>query len=108
MKDKDNKIISTILTENNKQEEIKDRYITCDPARLGEDTTRIFVWIGLTIVKAVTLSKSRTNETADIIKELQKEYQISNKNIIIDSDGVGGGVADLIPQCIEFNNNGKQ
>ncbi len=105
--DKGSKLIGTILSENDKQEEIKDKYITCDPARLGEDTTRIFVWIGLTIVKAITQSKSRTNEIADIIKQLQKEYQIPNKNVIIDSDGVGGGVSDLIPQCTEFNNNAK-
>lgn len=107
IKDKDNKTIGSILITDSKQEEIKDKYITCDPARLGKDTTVIFVWIGLVMVKKVILEKSRTNETADIIKQLQKEYQIPNKNIIIDSDGVGGGVADLIPQSIEFNNNGK-
>ncbi len=105
--DKGNQLIGSTLTENNKQAEIKDKYITCDPARLGKDTTVIFVWIGLIIVKSFIIEKNRTNETADLIKQLQKEYQIPNRNVIIDCDGVGGGVADHIPQSTEFNNNGK-
>jgi hypothetical protein len=85
----------------------KDKYISVDPARLGKDKTVIMIWTGFIIVDIVTLSKSRTNETSEVIKNLQKKYNIPSKNIIIDTDGVGGGVADNIVNSLEFNNNGK-
>jgi phage terminase large subunit len=83
------------------------KYITVDPARLGEDKTLIMVWSGLQVIQTRELSKLRTNEVGDVIRELQAKYNVKVSNIAIDSDGVGGGVSDQFKGCIEIINNSK-
>ena len=83
------------------------KYITVDPARLGKDKTVIMVWSGLQVIQTIELSKQRTNEVGEKIKELQSKYNVKVSNIGIDSDGVGGGVSDQFKGCIEIINNSK-
>lgn len=80
-------------------------YISADVARYGSDRIVILVWSGLRVVKVVIRSKQSTVETADLIKALAKEYKIPNHRIVIDDDGIGGGVVDQIPNCKAFINN---
>lgn len=84
---------------------IKEKYITCDPARLGKDKTIIWVWHGLNAYKKITLEKKTTDYVANIIKELESIENIPRTNVIIDSDGVGGGVVDQLKGCYAFINN---
>lgn len=83
---------------------LKDKFITIDVARLGNDNTVIMVWNGLLIKEIKTLSKHTTDETASIVKSLQALYNIPVSNIIVDADGVGGGLVDQLKGCISFNN----
>lgn len=83
------------------------KYITCDPARLGKDKTVIMVWSGLNVIQIKELSKQRTNEVGDVIRELMTKYNVKVSNIAIDSDGVGGGVSDQFKGCTEIINNSK-
>lgn len=82
------------------------RHLTADIARLGEDKTRIGVWDGLVLIKRVTLSKARVNEVAEAIRLLCNEYQIPMSQCIVDADGVGAGVADIL-KCVEMYNASK-
>lgn len=100
-KDDKGNIISTKLSDNT---EIKQKYITCDPARLGKDKTVIWVWLGLNAYKKITLEQKTTDYVAYIIKELETKENVPRTNVIIDSDGVGGGVCDQLKGCIEFKN----
>lgn len=83
---------------------LSEKYITVDVARLGKDSTMILVWYGLSVIKYKKYIKQTTDVTASIIKELQREYNIPMSNVIIDSDGVGGGLCDQLKGCIEFVN----
>ena len=83
-----------------------DKYITCDVARFGSDRTVIMVWQGLHIQYVRTLLKSAINEVVEEIKKLQQENGVNLRNIIVDEDGVGGGVKDYL-RCQGFVNNAK-
>ena len=83
-----------------------DKYITCDVARFGSDKTVIMLWQGLHIRYIRTLLKSAVNEVVDEIKKLQQENGVNLRNIIVDEDGVGGGVKDYL-RCQGFSNNAR-
>ena len=46
-------------------------------------------------------------DTAKLIENLAKEYRVPRSNIIIDDDGVGGGVTDILHGAKGFVNNAK-
>ena len=79
-------------------------YISCDVARFGNDNTVIGVWSGYR-VKLHQYNGKSVVEVADIIKRFQQEHQVPTSNIVVDSDGVGGGVADILRGCRNFVNN---
>ena len=83
------------------------RFISCDVARMGKDKTVIRVWNGLRSIYKEKISISRTTEVADRIKELQRKFIVSNSCTIVDEDGVGGGVVDIL-RCKGFVGNSKQ
>ena len=95
-----------ILNMFNQQGIEGDKYISCDVARFGADKTVIMVWEGLHLRKIQTLLKSSVNEVVEAVKVLQQEYQVNLRNIIVDEDGVGGGVKDYL-RCQGFVNNAR-
>ena len=83
-----------------------DKYISCDVARFGSDRTVIMLWQGLHLRIVRTLLKSSVNEVVEAVRQLQQEFQVNLHNIIVDEDGVGGGVKDYL-RCQGFVNNSK-
>lgn len=83
-----------VKAENNK-------YITCDVARYGRDKTVICVWYGWKVVKIAEYPKTSITQVAALIKEEQVKYGIATRNVIVDEDGVGGGVVDIL-KCVGF------
>lgn len=83
-----------------------DKYITCDVARFGDDKSVIMLWNGLQVELIKTFDKNTITELAEYIKELQVKHRVDLKNIIADSDGVGGGLADIL-RCVNFINNAR-
>ena len=83
------------------------RYITCDVARMGNDKTVIRVWSGLRSIYKVKTAKTRTTDTTDLIRSIQRQFNVNNANTIVDEDGVGGGVVDQL-RCKGFIGNSKQ
>lgn len=73
-----------------------DYYITADIARFGSDKTIIMVWRGFVCLKIITLFKQAVTAVAAEIELLKKYYMIPTSNIIVDEDGVGGGVVDIL------------
>jgi phage terminase large subunit len=80
-------------------------YITVDIARKGQDTTVIGVWSGRG-VKLYQYSKLLTTEITKKVKQFQEKYLVSTSNIMVDEDGVGGGVMDQL-MCRGFVNNSR-
>jgi phage terminase large subunit len=71
-------------------------YISADIARMGKDKTVIRVWSGWRCVRRVELEKKTVVEVAERIRELATEYQVGMSRVIVDEDGVGGGVKDIL------------
>jgi phage terminase large subunit len=85
----------------------KNYYISCDVARKGKDNAIILVWNDYSIIETHQLSISLINDIVTLIKDISNKYKIPNRNIVIDGDGVGGGVVDYIRGCIDFVNNSR-
>ena len=89
----------------NQVPEVYDRYITADIARYGQDKTVIYVWKGFQIVEMYSYEKQSLMVTAEIIRDLSVKEHIPYSHIIIDEDGVGGGVIDFLVGVKGFVNN---
>ena len=83
------------------------KYLSCDIARFGGDKTVIVVWEGLRIIAIHTMAKNKIPEAADKISDIRRQHQIPRSNIVIDDDGVGGGVVDMLPGSVPFIANKK-
>ena len=81
---------NTIVKDNNK-------YMIVDVARFGEDTTVFSFWDGLELYKIEQRAKQDTAETRQKIKDYAVEHKIPYSCIMVDEDGVGGGVVDGVP-----------
>jgi len=85
--------------------ETGQKYLTADIARFGRDKTVIGIWDGYRLIEILTLDKNKVTEAADLIKKLCHKNQIPISNVVIDDDGVGGGVTDILTGCNGFVNN---
>ena len=82
------------------------KYISVDVARFGSDRSVACVWVGLTVVEILVYTKLSTVELSSEIRNLIAKYGIHPGQVIVDSDGVGGGVADQL-RGTNFVNNSK-
>ena len=82
------------------------KYITADIARYGKDKTVIIYWNGLRAEQFKVLDSNSVTEAAEHIRTMQRTYGVLLGNIIVDDDGVGGGVKDIL-RCKGFVNNSK-
>jgi len=71
------------------------RFMTIDAARFGNDFTTIFIWYGWKVVKLLILTKNDAQEAVNVIEEERKRYNIVKGKVIVDQDGVGGGIVKL-------------
>lgn len=84
-------------------ENIDDKmYITVDVGDLGNDKTVISLWKGWNCIRLYKLEKKETTEVVDEINRIRRDYKVSIGNIIIDSVGVGAGVASLLKGCVRY------
>lgn len=83
-----------------------DKFITADIARMGDDRTVIVVWNNLHAEKFVVLKHKPINEVVDTINDLIKNQSVRLSNVLVDEDGIGGGVVDFI-RCKGFLNGSK-
>jgi len=91
----------------NKSNNPEDYYISVDVARKGKDKAVVMVWYKYNIISIHTRGISLMNELKDLIESLKNKYRINNRNIIIDEDGIGGGLVDFIQHSNGFINNSK-
>lgn len=96
--DKDSLITNDALTDlfSNTVVDNGQKYMTVDVARLGKDSTVVSIWEGLTCILIKKYQKQTIQQTVQTIKGLAIDYKIPYSNIIVDEDGVGGGVVDYL------------
>lgn len=95
-----NSVFKTVPNPNDK------RYISVDVGRFGDDRSVAVVWNGLVVVEIIVYRKLSTVELSNEIKDLIAKWKVHPSQVIVDSDGVGGGVADQI-RGINFVNNSR-
>ena len=102
----DNESIKTLFS--NTEVDRDEVYITADIARMGADATVIMVWYGLYVIDIISLPTSTIRETVQAIKKLQVKYNVEHHRVVVDEDGVGGGVKDYLnDSVIGFINNSR-
>jgi phage terminase large subunit len=82
-----------------------DKYITVDVARFGEDKSILMLWDGLKIAKVEKYAKISIDVLAEHIKLMAVDNKVPFSRILIDEDGVGGGVVDILRGVKGFLNN---
>lgn len=83
-----------------------NKYITADIARFGRDKTVIGVWNGFRLEHIESIDKNKITEASERIQYLARAHSVSMSNVIVDEDGVGGGVVDMLG-CNGFVNNSR-
>lgn len=84
----------------------KGTHITVDVARFGKDKTTIFVWDGLQVIHIHEIAKSSLVELQDKVEKLRATYKAPLNKVLVDEDGVGGGLVDF-GRYKGFVNNSK-
>lgn len=93
------------LSESNQREE-GTKYLICDVARTV-DRIVIGYFVGLQLKKVFIYQNKKIPETAQELIDLAQMFGVSNSNILVDADGMGVGVFDLIPNAKGFHNGGS-
>lgn len=79
-----------------------EQYLVCDVARLGGDKIVLSYWRGWKLWKVEHTAYQRIPETVNMIRNAADSHGIPWENVLIDEDGVGGGVVDYLPGSIGF------
>jgi len=64
------------------------------------------LWSGLRCEDVTTLKQSSITNTAKAINDIAKSHNVPRSKIVVDEDGVGGGLVDIL-KCKGFVNNSK-
>lgn len=84
-----------------------DRYIIGDVSRQGRDRMVLGYWEGMVCKRVIEIPfeiRKDTTKSGDFILNLATEHNVRKNRILLDEDGVGGGVVDYCG-CKGFVNN---
>ena len=81
------------------------RYFSADIARYGSDRIIYGCWQGYDLYKIIVKRKQGIDQTITDIRTILQHERIPYSHSIIDEDGVGGGVVDLLRGVKGFVNN---
>lgn len=84
-----------------------DKYLIVDAARLGGDYIVAGYFEGLDLKRVYYWKKARTNVSAEKIIGFRDKHRIPASHVLIDEDGIGGGIIDQVPGSKGFLNGGK-
>jgi len=84
----------------------KQKYLTIDVARFGADKSVIILWEDLHIKFIWMFSKFSLKQFRLKIEKIAQEENVKQRNILIDEDGIGGGLKDEMGhKVMGFMNN---
>lgn len=80
--------------------------IVADIARYGSDRALITIWDELILIDYLVFNISSMVEIQSAISAFKIRYSVQSSDILVDEDGIGGGVVDNL-RCKGFVNNGR-
>jgi len=83
------------------------KFMSVDVARFGRDQSVVCVWNGFRCEQIFTWDKNTLTELADNVQRIANDNMVSRSNIIVDSDGVGGAIPDILKGVKSFINNSR-
>ncbi len=86
-------------------EDSNQKYLICDAARYGGDKIVYNLWKGMECYKQVVKSKQGIDQTSADIRTIAEREQIPYSHILVDEDGVGGGIVDTVRGIKGFTAN---
>jgi hypothetical protein len=84
------------LFTNTLTDDSKDKFLVADIARYGGDRIVFSFWQGFTCYRIRTFDRTGLDVTAERLKEELRMEKIPFSHCIVDEDGIGGGVIDII------------
>ena len=103
----DYEAILSVFTNSSVKSVDDEHFLSCDVALLGSDKLVICVWKGMVVEEIVTKDKTSADNVEALIRNLAEKYNIPQKNIVIDSDGVGQYLSHYMKGVQPFINNAK-
>jgi hypothetical protein len=82
-----------------------DLYLTADVARYGGDRIVYGIWRGLDLTEIIWKQRQGIDQTITDIRTILFEKRIPYSHVVIDEDGVGGGVIDALKGVKGFVGN---
>jgi hypothetical protein len=98
--------IEAIFTNDHLRDIPGTNYIICDVARYGSDRAIITAWEGFKLIEKVIFDISATTKIQTTIHAMRAKHGVQAFNVLVDDDGVGGGVTDNV-KGTGFVNNSK-
>ncbi len=94
--------INNLFTNIQIEKDEKDtKYIIVDAARYGSDRAIITVWEGMRLIDYTVKDWSAITDLQQIVNAYRVKYGVQASNVIVDEDGVGGGLVDNL-NCTGF------
>ena len=91
------------LFENLKGVDKTGKYITADIAMKGSNKLVVGYWEGMELVDIELMDKSDGKQVIDLISRVAQKYDVENRYICYDSDGVGSYIDGFISGAVPFN-----
>lgn len=82
-----------------------ERYLVVDVARKGRDSTVFSFWDGLELYKIEKRQKQTTEKTEQQARDFAAADRVPYSHILVDEDGIGGGVVDHLMGVKGFTGN---
>ena len=84
-----------------------DKYISVDVARYGSDSSVVVVWNGWIVDSITKFNKIGIDVLQRNVLDIATKNKVQRTSIIIDEDGVGGGLKDVLKGSKGFLNGGR-
>lgn len=80
--------------------------IIADIARYGSDRAIITVWDEMILIDYLIFAISSMTDIQNAVNALRAKHNVQSTDILVDEDGIGGGIVDNL-RCKGFLNNGS-
>ena len=78
------------------------RAITADVAGKGSDNMVVMVWEGFHLIDMTIIARSNGKQIVDALLSAMRRWNIENRDVVFDANGVGSHIDGFIPNSVEY------